>query len=361
VSSLGRGVELRGQVWAGGAAAVESDGVVLVDGAGVVRAIGSAAQVVVPGDVPSYGGAGHWVGPGVIDAHVHLAFATSGPGELLAGGVVGARDLGAPLACAREWRAPVDARPAEPRVWVVGPLLTAPGGYPSRSWGRDGFAAFVDSPARARAVVRDLVRDGVALVKLALEPAGGQPVLDLAACSAVVEAAHAAGLAVTAHALSVAMVERALAAGVDELAHTPTEVLAPPLVDRIASTGLTVVSTLATFIATGDAAGARANARALVAAGVPLAYGTDLGNAGTSAGVDPQELAELAVAGLGEVGALRAATEVAAATAGITGMTGRLAVGDPAALVVLAADPLVDPSAWRRPVVAVVGDRLTAF
>lgn len=265
---------------------------------------------------------GAWAGPGVTDAHVHLAFGSMD--DMLRGGVVAVRDLGAPPHLAREWRAP--------NVAVAGPLLTAPGGYPSRSWGADGFARFVEDPAAAAAAVRDLDVD---VVKVALEPAGGQPVPDPETVRAIVDAAHARGLAVTAHALTRAMVERALDAGVDELCHTPVEPLGPEICDRIARAGVPVVSTIETL---GEEAAA--NARRLHDAGVRLVYGTDLGNAGTRTGVDPRELRRLADAGLGPRGAFDAATRP-------------VVTGEVAYVVLLDADPVEDPEAWRRPVAVV--------
>jgi imidazolonepropionase-like amidohydrolase len=89
-------------------------------------------------------------------------------------------------------------------------------------------------------------------------------------------------------------------------------------------------------------------------------YGTDLGNAGTRPGVDPRELDRLADTGLGRLGALRAATEVAARACGIRGRTGRIVVGEAAALVLLAGDPLVEPWVWCAPVAVVVGGRVLA-
>ena len=80
------------------------------------------------------------------------------------------------------------------------------------------------------------------------------------------------------------MVRARVDAGVDELAHTPTELLPEELVDRIAERGISVVSTLQTFFAAGIGRDAAANAAALYRAGVVLRYGTDLGNAGTRPG-----------------------------------------------------------------------------
>jgi predicted amidohydrolase YtcJ len=355
---LGRGVALHGTVWPGGDAE-PYDGVVLVDADGRVAALGPASAVPVPAGVRSIGGPGCWVGPGVIDAHVHLAFGAAE--AALRGGVVGVRDLGAPRRDALRWRTGHrPPPPGRPYIGVTGPILTAPGGYPSRSWGAAGFAAFAGTPAAARLVVRGLAGDGVDLVKIALEREvdGRWPMPPPVVVRAVVEAAHGAGLRVTAHALTVDAVVRAVDAEVDELAHTPTERLPEALVDRIASTGMPVVSTLQTFFSGGAGRAAAANAAALHRAGVPLVYGTDLGNAGTRPGVDPRELDRLADAGLGRRGALLAATVRAAQLPGVRGRTGRLTVGEPAALVLLAGDPMVEPGVWHRPLAVLCDGRL---
>jgi imidazolonepropionase-like amidohydrolase len=265
---------------------------------------------------------GAWVGPGIVDAHVHLAFGSME--EMRRYGVVAVRDLGAPPALAAEVRAG--------NVAVAGPLLTAPGGYPSRSWGADGFARFVADPDEARRAVNELEAD---LVKVALEPANDQPVPGVETVRAIVDAAHARGLAVTAHALTTAMVERALDAGVDELCHTPGEPLPQDTIERIAAAGIPVVSTIECL---GD--GAAANAKRLHEAGVRLVYGTDLGNAGTRPGADPRELRRLAETGLGNKGAFDAATTP-------------IVHGEPARVVVLNGDPVEDPDHWRDPVLVV--------
>jgi imidazolonepropionase-like amidohydrolase len=291
----------------------------------------------------------------VVDAHVHLAF--GGPELALSGGVVAVRDLGAPLERALGWRAGA-GQPGWPLVSVAGPVLTAPEGYPSQSWGADGYAAFAGTAEQAAKLVKELVSAGVDLVKVALEPGAGWPVPTPAVVRAAVEAAHEAGLAVAAHALTADMVGRALEAGVDELVHTPVQRLPEPLIDRIAAAGIRVVSTLQTFFSGGQGRAAAANAADLHRAGVPLVYGTDLGNAGTRPGVDPRELDRLADAGLGRLGALRAATEGAAASPGMRAGTGRIEVGQPAAAVLLSGDPLVEPGVWRHPLAVLAGGRV---
>jgi imidazolonepropionase-like amidohydrolase len=347
-----RGCVLRGRVWLGAASAGWDDGAVVLDASGVIVRIGPAADVDLPTDVPVLGGPACWVGPGVVDAHVHLAFGR--PEDALAAGVVAVRDLGAPLAQALAWRTDPEGRPPLGRPWVTvaGPLLTAPGGYPSRSWGADGFARFVHDPAAATRAVDELVEAGVDVVKVALEPAGGAPVLDPATLRSVTEGAHAHGRRVTTHALAVAMVERALHAGVDELCHTPTERLPDSIVERLAAADVPVVSTLAALCRTEDRDVILDNATRLVAAGVPLVYGTDLGNAGTRPGVDPEELALLAATGLGAQRALEAATAAAADL--VTEHAGPLTVGQRLTGVVLPSDPLIDTTVWRRPLATFV-------
>ncbi len=341
------GIALLGRVWLGDGRAFDA-GVVLVDRHGQVEAVGPQTADIAgalgwrAAELPGLRVLrGAWIGPALLDRHVHLAFGAFR--GMLAGGVAGVRDLGAPLDRALAWRhSPVPGgNGAGTVVQIAGPVITAPGGYPANGWGADGFTLPVATPADAARAVHRLAAADVDVIKLALEPAGGQPVPSPAVAAAVVRAAHDAGIPVVAHALRAAMVGRALDAGVDELAHTPVEPLPPRLVHRIAASGVRVVSTIETLRRNRGSA-VRANAAALVAAGVPLVYGTDLGNAGTRPGADPRELAHLAAAGLGPDGALRAAVRP-------------LTPGAPAALVVLDRDPIRYPAAWRSPLAVVAG------
>jgi imidazolonepropionase-like amidohydrolase len=328
--TLGAGATFTGRLWCGDGRELEH-GRVVIDDDGVVVAVGDAVDVAAPFGALEIESV--WIGPGLVDAHVHLAFGS--PDDILARGVVAVCDLGAPPQKAMAWR-----ELAAPHVRVAGPLLTAPGGYPSQSWGRDGFAAYVDDVEQTTRLVQGLATQ-VDVIKLALEPRGG-PVPSLEVATAVVETAHAAGCEVTCHALTVATVEQALDAGVDELAHTPAELLPAALVDRIAAAGVRVISTLHTHLRGSDVV---ANATALVSAGVVLRYGTDLGNAGTKPGADPRELELLARSGLGVEGALTAATVP-------------IRVGEAAGLVALPEDPREQPRAWLQPHAVMVGSTL---
>jgi imidazolonepropionase-like amidohydrolase len=199
----------------------------------------------------------------------------------------------------------------------------------------------------------------VDVIKLALEPAGHAPVPDLPTCQSVVTSAHENGLAVVCHALTEDMVVRALEAGVDEFAHTPTQRLGASVVERMLSSGVSVCSTLHTLTVGGPATDCLANARDLVAAGVPLVYATDLGNAGTKPGVSVEELEALANCGLGREGALVSATQQASSVAGLAGRVDvEVRAGARTVIVVLSADPLDDPTVWRQPIAVVAGGRL---
>lgn len=328
--TLGAGAVFTGRLWCGDGREFDR-GHVVIDTAGSVTAVGAPGEVEVPFGALEV--EAPWIGPGLVDSHVHLAFGSAD--DIVRRGVVAVRDLGAPPREAMMWR-----ETTAPRVSVAGPLLTAPGGYPSRSWGSNGFAAFVDDVGQAKRLVQGLVTQ-VDVIKLALEPRGG-PVPSPDICAAIVDTAHRGDREVTCHALTVTMVERALESGVDELAHTPVERLPTPLIDRVRSSGVRVVSTLHTHRRRGDVLD---NARNLVAAGVPMRYGTDLGNAGIHPGADARELGLMAAAGLGVEGALLAATEP-------------IVVGSPAGVVALDNDPREQTTAWSHPHAVMVGTTL---
>lgn len=270
-----------------------------------------------------------FLAPGFVDRHVHIAL--SDPRAVLAGGVTRVRDLGwTPehiRAISRLSRLPAFHGP---RVDCCGPMLTAPGGYPTdRPWAPEGIAVEIAGPAAARAAVEQALDDGAIAIKVVLNAdAGPTPSDDDLAV--VCEVAHEHGRDVTAHVEGRGQTERALRAGVDELAHTPwTERLDDTLVRALARR-CRIVSTLDIHA---DAAQAAAlptaidNLTRFVAAGGRVLYGTDLGNGAIPAGVHVAELRHLAHAGLSVDDLLAAMTPA------------RLTAGMAADLVGLAADP----------------------
>lgn len=294
---------------------------------GVIIAIGDVDPAVRSLDV-----AGRWLVPAVVDSHVHLAY-LPGADALADGGVAGVVDLAMPLADLAG-----DPRPL--RRVVSGPMITASQGYPTQTWGRDGYGLECADAAAAVAAVGTLADAGAGVIKL---PVTAPPVLDDAALRAVVDAAHARGLKVASHALGDVDALRAATAGVDILAHTPTEALSEATLE--AWRGRVVISTLASF---DGGAVADANLRALADRDVTVLYGSDYGNA-REAGVNSGELARLRGAGFSDAAIVDMSTSVPAAFWGFTEL-GAIEVGRAASLLVVDADPRLDASALARPV-----------
>jgi imidazolonepropionase-like amidohydrolase len=319
----------------------------------------TAAAVPAGATVVDLGGA--TVVPGVVDAHVHLAFAGD-PRRMLEGGVTAVRDLGWPparmAALVREGQA------AGLLVQHTGPILTAPGGYPTRAaWAPPGTGREVATADEARLAIDDAMAAGACAVKLAMEDRAG-PTLGAAMLDAIVEHAAVWGRPTTVHAGSADAVEACLAAGVDELAHVPFRLLGASgdLAERCARAGMGLVPTLHCRQADADAERAAAVEflRRWVAAGGAVRYGTDLGNTLTAPGVDADELLLLQAGGLSAAEVLVAATSAAAEAIGAGDVVGRIVPGHRADLLVLDEDPLSDVTALARPTWVVAEGRLVA-
>ena len=238
--------------------------------------------------------------PAAADRHVHIEL--SDPVAVLRRGVTAVRDLAWPtdrifaLADASELLSFNG-----PLIRAAGPMLTAPGGYPTAaSWAPAGTGREVTSPEEAAAAVAELASLGAAAVKVSLNAETGPPLGD-AALMAACDAAHAADLPVTAHAQGEGQVERALGAGVDELAHTPwTQRLSDDVV-AAAAARMRWVSTLDIHAYGRDTPALRTaqdNLRRFFAEGGEVRYGTDLGNGPIPPGIHVTELHHLRDAGL---------------------------------------------------------------
>jgi imidazolonepropionase-like amidohydrolase len=293
---------------------------------GRIVSVGAAPEGVTRIDVT-----GRFIAPCFIDSHVHLAYLPRAR-ELAAGGIAAAVDLAAPLATLGNKPEPIDVLPS-------GPMLTAPLGYPTQSWGRDGYGREVSSPVEATAAVGDLHRSGARVLKLAL---AGVPALDPATLRAATTRAHELGMKVAVHAISDAEALRAAEAGADVLAHTPVETLSEATLSAWADKA--VISTLAAF----GGETARQNLRALRQRGAKVLYGTDFGNLQT-ASINGEEIAELTGAGLDARAVIDAATLVPAEYWGFADL-GSVEPGKVASVLLLDRDPLVDPSGLSRPI-----------
>ena len=272
-----------------------------------------------------------FVMPAVADRHVHIEL--SDPAAVLAGGVTAVRDLAWPperifaLADASEMPS-FDG----PLIKAAGPMLTAPGGYPTQdTWAPPGTGRELTSAEDATAAVEELARLGAAAIKVSLNAEAGPTPTD-GELSAICDAAHAADLPVTAHAQGAGQVERALGAGVDELAHTPWTRLSDEVI-QTAALRLRIVSTLDILSFGRDTPEIRTaldNLRRFHVAGGSIVYGTDLGNGAIPAGIHTREALLMAEAGLEPEEVLEAMIRAP------------LAPDAPADLIVLRASPLED-------------------
>ena len=282
--------------------------------------------------------------PAFLDAHVHLSVAGKVPevaASELRGGVAAVLDLGEP-----ERTLPLAAPPL--RVRFAGPLLTAPLGYPTQSWGANGYGLELKTPGDARAAVLRLSKTGARFVKLAFDRRF--PLLDAGAARAAAEEAHRLGLRVAAHALDADAVRRALDAGADVLAHTPVEPLPDDLVRAAAAQKVWLISTLHAF---GGTSAALDNLRRLRAAGVRVVYGTDLGNQGTAPGIDAEELGLLGKAGLTIRETIESATASVAELIGEPDL-GHLRKGAAASLIAVPEAALRDATLLARPALVLI-------
>jgi imidazolonepropionase-like amidohydrolase len=330
-----------------------TDAVVLIEGTSIVAA-GTHEEVPIPEGARVIDASGATLVPGFIDAHVHIGFYE--PSEILEGGVTTVRDLAWPPALIAELvqRSAADGYDG-PTIIAAGPMLTAPGGYPTKAgWAPPGTGVEVAAPGDALAAVNAVADEGFAIVKVALNPPVG-PVLDRATLSAIVDAAHERGLKVTGHIWGLSELEKAIDAGVDELAHMlmSNEPLPRRTIERMIDARMTIVPTLSIF-AGAELRTAISNLYEFRKAGGSVIYGTDLGNAGPRPGIDAQEVSAMSQAGMTPLEIIRSATFDAAAYLGLTSV-GHISVGMDADLVLLQGSPLEDvrdltrvSMVWRR-------------
>ena len=232
-------------------------------------------------------------------------------------------------------------------------MVTAKRGYPTRSWGADGYGLETNGVQSVRAAVDFLVASGARVIKMPVgDTTGGGAIpgmeenkstLSDEELKAIVEQAHSHGLRVAAHAITDSAALRAAKAGADILAHTPTVALADTTVKAWSDRAL--ISTLAVF---STAPAAVDNLRRLREAGTTILYGTDLGYSEIPA-INYEELEQLRKAGLDNDAILDSATKIPAEYWGFEGF-GAVIVGAPANLLVLDADPREDLSTLTRPV-----------
>lgn len=287
---------------------------------------------------------GRYLAPAFIDSHVHLAYRFS-PSILARGGISAAVDLAAPVSYLSKNLGPL-------RTILSGPMITAKKGYPTQSWGTDGYGLEVSGDDAARTAVDSLYYMGARVIKIPVGDATGDGALSMAKnpsrladeeIKAIVDRAHFHGMYVVAHALNDIDVLRAAVAGVDALAHTPTERLSARTIQEWS--GRAVISTLSAFP---DLIETVENVRRLRDGGATVLYGTDMGYT-TFPGINPKEIELLGRAGLDGSAIVAAGTTVPAEYWGFGDGLGTLTPGHAASFLILDADPSLDPMTLSRP------------
>jgi imidazolonepropionase-like amidohydrolase len=285
---------------------IEDSSIVIADGS--IAEIGErrTADARPSGDL--FDASGMFLVPGFIDAHVHIGFFD--PALVVGRGVTTVRDLGWPepdiFSLARASREPGFVGP---EILAAGPLLTTPGGYPTRAaWAPKGTGLVIEDRVEARREVERLAQEGAAVIKVALDGRVG-PTLPLVLVRAITDAAHEIGLRVTAHVAVLSELEKAIDAGIDELAHMlmSEERIPPELIERMVAADMTIVPTLSCRFGS-DRAQAVDNLARFRDAGGKIVYGTDLGNEGPSPGIDHLEVTGMIEAGCSLADIIRSAT-----------------------------------------------------
>ena len=329
---------------------------------------------------------GRFVVPGLVDAHVHLM--ADGRADLssleddseatlayraaanlraaLEAGVTTVRDLGAPGTLALDARDAVEAGVLDgPRVLACGQNVVMTGGH--GHW----FGREADGVPEVKKAVREQLKRGADVVKcmatggvLTDGAMTGAPELDEAELEALVEAAAAKRVPTAAHAHGASGIENAVRAGVSSVEHATF--MDRDAAELMADRGTYWVPTAKALHCIGEAgtdAGipeyavrkAEEASEAFedafehaLAAGVPIAMGTDAGTPFNFHDEIPEELELLVDHGLSEREALEAATVNAADLLGLSD-AGRIAEGYRADLLVLDSNPLEDVTAWQSP------------
>ena len=323
---------------------------------------------------------GSTIMPGLIDSHVHLGF-DGGPNpatrmrsetneqqlvlmlhsarDLLGVGVTTARDLGARAYLDVVVRDAIAAGLARgPRMVVAARPITVTGGH---CWFMGGEA---DSDDELRRMVRTHHKRGADLIKVmstgGFMTTGSAPwyaQFTRAQLAVIVEEAGRVDKPVAAHAHGIEGIHRAVEAGVTTLEHcsfvteTNERRFDEPLAARIAELGIFVCPTInvnAPYVAelTGIVVGE--HLKAMHEMGVRLIAGTDAGIDNTPHHQYVGGLEYLVTLGFRPADVLAMATTEAAAALGVQAITGRLAAGFEADVIVVDGDPSTDVAALGK-------------
>lgn len=358
------------------AGTVELDAVVIVRD-GKITDVGPASKIKIPKGAQVIDlGDDTTLLPGLIDAHVHLAWgppqdgAMPGVSEALAtlrAGFTTVRNLGSTGRADLALRDAISAgKIPGPRIIAAGTPLGAKGGVCDQVFRGEGQANGAEA---ITAKVREVLAAGIDVVKLC---AGGGVMPGAADATAIeyseeeiraiVAEAHQRGKKVAAHAQGPAAILNAVRAGVDSIEHGAG--INEEAARLMRGKKVSLVATLYRLdFALENAekrgappanldclraarAAAHDNVRRAIALGVPIAVGTDA--TVIPHGLNARELAVLVKLGMSPAGAIRAATIGNAALLGLAAQIGSIARGKSADLITVEGNPLQDITALER-------------
>jgi len=323
--------------------------------------------------------------PGLIDAHVHLcmeptidgtdgvasdpidvvmARSIENAGRLLAAGITSARDQGSRDGIA------IEVAAAQRAGDVIGAQSMAAGRGITPTGGHGWMIGVeADGPEAVRAAVATEIERGAEIIKLF--PTGGvlgsgthgfDVVMSAEELEAAVDEAHERGVLVGAHIHGPEGIEMALEAGIDTIEHA-TGITADQA-RRAASLGVALVPTLTGIDVMQDRAdllsddllarvtevgeAASEGIRIAIAEGARVLAGTDSGTPFNPPGLLMREMQLLAALGMGNAGAIAAATSLVADTLRMEGR-GIIGVGARADLIMVDGNPLDDLSVLEHP------------
>ncbi len=324
--------------------------------------------------------------PGFIELHAHLAYQHVPAATVLQHGITTIRDVGGPV------HQPYGGD-GSLRVLTSGPIITAPNGYPISILGAKDIALAVSSEQEARKVVRELIKQGSVVIKIALEPGGEAgapwpghhnhhddeivtqghhshhhspqhgtahsdqtwPLLSENIVKTIVEEAHKNDRRVTAHIAEINGAQIAIAAGVDEWAHIPCDVIPEPLLKRAASQKVKIVTTFDTL---SKCTGASRNASTWTALGGDFLYGAEIAHPDIPWGIDAQELIYMKqMAGMKLIDILQAATSKAGQHLNIP-LLGTLQPGAPADIIAIKGNPADNLKKLEYPDLVISGGKV---
>jgi imidazolonepropionase-like amidohydrolase len=311
--------------------------------------------------------------PGLVDAHVHLAFdqtihrhrtaaqaLRAATRQLLRAGITTARDLGAPRYIDTTAMAHTSSGP---RILCAGVPLTVPGGH------CDGFGGSVTTAADIGRIVAHNAERGAAWIKVMVT--GGftsrgrsspyTPQFTDTQLADIVAAARDRGLPVAAHAHGTAGIRQAVAAGVDSIEHCTWMTddgfhLDHGVVHDMVDRQILVCPTINHLArhATGRLPWVvrRAHLDTMLNAGVQLVPGSDAGIPHTPHHMYAHSLPAYTDLGFSPADVVDLATRRAAEALRIGHLTGTLAAGQSADLIAVPGDPTRELHVLTTPIFA---------